>query len=109
MNHRTTSKAAVLVSSMALLALMAIALTTATKRVSAANFTVTNRDDSGDGSRRQAILDANANAGADTIDFQDELSGPITLTPGELQITDDLTITGPGIFSITVSGNHASR
>jgi len=109
MNHRTTSKAAVLVSSMALLALMAIALTTATKRVSAANFTVTNLDDSGDGSLRQAILDANANPGADTIDFQDELSGTITLTTGELQITDDLTITGPGIFSITVSGNHASR
>jgi hypothetical protein len=32
-------------------------------------FTVTNKNDSGAGSLRQAILDANANAGADTIVF----------------------------------------
>lgn len=110
MTHRTTGKAAMLVSSIALLALMAIALTTATKRVSAATFTVTNLDDGGDGSLRQAILDANANPGADIIDFQDELTGTITLTSGELPlVTEDLTINGPGIFAITVSGNHASR
>ena len=34
-----------------------------------ATYTVTNTDDSGAGSLRQAILDANGNAGADTIDF----------------------------------------
>jgi len=89
--------------------LMAIALTNATKRVSAATFTVTNLDDSGEGSLRQAILDANANPGADIIDFQDELIGTITLTSGELLVSDDLTVNGPGSFSITVSGNHASR
>src|SRR5215471_6308886 len=32
-------------------------------------FVVTNTNDSGAGSLRQAILDANANAGADTINF----------------------------------------
>ena len=35
----------------------------------AATFTVTNTADSGAGSLRQAILDANANPGADTIAF----------------------------------------
>jgi len=34
-----------------------------------ASFTVTNTSDSGAGSLRQAIIDANANAGADTISF----------------------------------------
>jgi IPT/TIG domain/S-layer homology domain len=37
--------------------------------LSAATFTVTNTSDSGAGSLRQAILDANANPGADTIAF----------------------------------------
>ena len=33
----------------------------------------------------------------------------ITLTSGELQITTDLAINGPGANNLTVSGNHASR
>ncbi len=44
----------------------------------AADFTVTTTDDSGPGSLRQAILDANAQPGADTIKF----SIPVTTTPG---------------------------
>src|SRR5690349_5726500 len=72
-------------------------------------FTVMNLDDSGEGSLRDAIDQANMNPGADSIVFQDELTGTITLTSGQLTIFDDLTITGPGIFSITVDGNHASR
>src|ERR1041384_1764748 len=89
---------------------IAVTLVTATKRVRANNFTVMNLDDSGDGSLRQAIIDANATPGPDSIDFQDELAGTITLTSGQLPaITEDLTINGPGIFSIAVSGNNASR
>jgi len=72
-------------------------------------FTVMNLNDSGPGSLRDAIAQANASPGADTINFEDELSGTITLTSGELLISEDLTINGPGIFSIIVSGNHASR
>ena len=72
-------------------------------------FVVTNTWDSGIGSLRQAILTANANPGPDTITFASGLSGTIVLTSGELQITDDVTIDGPGAALISVSGNNASR
>jgi hypothetical protein len=68
--------------------------------------TVTNLNDAGDGSLRQAIIDTPTSG---TIDFQDGLSGTITLTTGELAINKDLTIVGPGLSVITVSGNGASR
>jgi hypothetical protein len=73
-----------------------------------ATFTVTNTDDSGAGSLRQAILDANATAGADTIDLGG-VSGTITLTSEPLTITDDLTISGPGASSLIVSGDDDRR
>ncbi|NBC17997.1 MAG: T9SS type A sorting domain-containing protein [Bacteroidetes bacterium] len=44
-------------------------------------FTVTTTDDSGAGSLRQAILDANANAGADVISFDIPGAGPHTIRP----------------------------
>ena len=82
-----------------------------------ATFTVTNTNDSGAGSLRQAILDANdisTNPGADNITFADDLTGQtILLTGGELSITDDLTIDGDldndGIPDITIDGNQQSR
>ncbi len=75
-----------------------------------ATFSVINTDDSGLGSLRQAIEDANATSGLDTIEFDEELSGQeITLISGELQITDDLTINGLGADSLTISGNNDSR
>lgn len=104
---KVTSRVAIV--ALILVVWMGMSLTNGTRQVRANNFTVMNLDDSGDGSLRQAILDANANPGADSIDFQDELAGTITLTSGQLVIQDDLTINGPGVFAITVSGNHASR
>ncbi|WP_376695176.1 choice-of-anchor D domain-containing protein [Wenzhouxiangella sp. EGI_FJ10305] len=74
---------------------------------SAAQFTVTNNNDSGAGSLRQAVLDANASAGADEINF-DAGVGTITLTSGQIEITDDLTILGPADRQ-TISGNGCSR
>jgi parallel beta-helix repeat protein len=78
-----------------------------------ATFTVTNTADSGAGSLRQAILNANASVNVpDTISFDaTAFATPqtITLTSGELLITDDLTINGPGVGLLTVSGNNASR
>ena len=68
--------------------------------------TVTNLDDAGPGSLRQAILDTPAGG---TVDFAPGLSGTIPLTRGELLLNKDLTIAGPGADVLTVSGNHAPR
>src|SRR5689334_22587090 len=68
----------------------------------AATFTVTNLNDSGAGSLRQAILDANANPGADQVTFQSSLSGQITLT-SELPVTDAVDVAGPGAKQLTIS------
>ena len=68
--------------------------------------TVTNLDDAGAGSLRQAILDTPAGG---VVDFQPGLTGTITLTTGELVTDKDLTIAGPGADVLTVSGNAASR
>ena len=59
-------------------------------------FTVTNTNDSGSGSLRQAILDANANPGADTIAFNISGAGVHTIMPASPlpTITDPVTIDG---------------
>jgi predicted outer membrane repeat protein len=75
----------------------------------AATFTVTNLNDSGSGSLRQAILEANIAPGDDTVQFVSGLSGTITLTSGELEITANLTINGPGAAQLAISGNNQSR
>ena len=72
-------------------------------------FPVLNLADSGADSLRQAILDANATPGADVITFAPGLHGTITLTSGELQITNDLDIEGPGANKLTISGSNKSR
>ena len=61
-----------------------------------ATFTVVNTLDSGAGSLRQAILDANASPGADAIDFNIPGAGVHTITPssGLPFITGPLTIDG---------------
>ncbi len=70
-------------------------------------ITVTNNNDSGTGSLRQAI--ANANPG-DTIQFDSSLANQtITLTTGQLEIKKDLIIDGANAANITISGNNASR
>ncbi|MEZ5729495.1 MAG: DUF4347 domain-containing protein [Burkholderiaceae bacterium] len=61
-----------------------------------ATFTVTNTNDSGAGSLRQAILDANAAGGADTIEFDIGGGGQqtIVLSAGLPTISDQVTIDG---------------
>jgi len=75
--------------------------------VLALTFPVTNTADSGPGSLRQAVLDANGSGGADQIDIT--VAGAITLTTGELVISESVTINGPGARSLAISGNDASR
>ena len=81
-----------------------------------ATFTVTNTDDSGPGSLRQAVLDANASAEADTIVFDSGVfSSPQTITLAtEIDVSttttvDDMTIIGPGSSMLTISGNSVAR
>src|SRR5262245_65362479 len=60
-------------------------------------FTVTNTDDAGPGSFRQAILDANGNTGSDTIAFNIGGGGPQTIRPTSPlpTISDGAEINGP--------------
>ena len=60
--------------------------------------------DDGDCSLRDAITLAQA---GDSIDFS--VTGTITLTLGQLTIGTDLTINGPGVRDLTLSGDDASR
>jgi hypothetical protein len=75
---------------------MAGALFAAAALVSATTYTVTSTADSGPGSLRQAILDANASLGADTIAFNIVGSGVQTIVPATPlpPITDAVTVDG---------------
>ena len=79
-----------------------------TSAAQAATITVTNTTDSGAGSLRNAI--SNANPG-DTIVFTNTLSGrTIYLTSGELLVTDDLTIDASALTKgIIIDAGQNSR
>ena len=75
----------------------------------ASELLVSNNDDSGAGSLRQAILDNNALGGANTIVFSNVVTGTILLTSGELLVTKYVTILGPGPATLAVDGNATGR
>jgi hypothetical protein len=72
-----------------------------------ATVTVTNNNDSGPGSLRDAIA---SSAAGDTIQFASSLaSQTITLSNGQLVINKNLTIDATGASNLTISGNNTSR
>jgi hypothetical protein len=70
---------------------------------------VTNTNDSGDGSLRQTIIDADFSNTGDTIMFDSGVTGTITLTSGDLLIEHSLTIIGPGVSTLAISGGNTSQ
>lgn len=76
---------------------------------SAAAILVANKNDSGPGSLRQAVIDNNARGGGNTIVFSNSVTGTITLTSGQLLVTRNVTILGPGPGILAVNGNASSR
>ncbi|MFL6515241.1 MAG: choice-of-anchor Q domain-containing protein [Chthoniobacterales bacterium] len=67
---------------------------------------MTSTADNGAGSLRAALGSAGGN---DTIDFALNLPAVITLTTGELLVTNNVTISGPGAANLTISGGNAGR
>jgi uncharacterized repeat protein (TIGR02543 family) len=88
-----------------LLVLSPIIFLLAQPAYAASTWTVSNLNDSGTGSLRDAI---NRAASEDSIIFQSGLTGTIVLS-SQLTIDKILTITGPGPDRITVSGNNQCR
>jgi hypothetical protein len=85
------------------------ALLCAASPAAADTYTVANRNDPGTGSLRQAIAQANAHPGFDSVVFADGLTGTIRLTQGELPVQSGMEIRGPGPNEMTVSGEDRSR
>ena len=83
-------------------AIAVLLLAATTMSAHAATITVTNTNDSGPGSLRQALVDAND---GDTIVFA--VTGTIVLTSDGLVIDNDLTISGPGANRLSINGNKA--
>ena len=78
-----------------------LALTLTTTSIVAGTRTVVTTQDSGPGSLRQAIADADP---GDTITFSLPPKSTIQLTSAALVINKDLIITGPGASELTVAG-----
>ena len=89
------------------LAVVAIATALGASTAQAADFPVTSTDDAGPGTLRQAITDANAAAGPDTITIS--ATGTITLMSALPPITDSVEIAGPGQALLTIDAGGASQ
>lgn len=79
-------------------------------RIAPATFVVTSlADDGSAGTLRDAVQKANASAGTDTITFAPAVAGTVALASGEIEITDSLTIKGPGAGRLAIDAGGKSR
>ncbi len=72
-------------------------------------WTVSNLNNTGAGSLRWAIEDANASSGPDVVVIDGNLTGTITLTTGQIDVFGTITIHGPGAGRLAISGNDLGR
>jgi parallel beta-helix repeat protein len=70
----------------------------------AATYTVTNTNDSGAGSLRQAIINAELNGGADTIEFDSGFSGTISTSSNLPAFTEQVTVDGTTANNVNPGG-----
>lgn len=100
-DRRTLRPAALGVGALTVLAAPGVA--------SGATFEVQNTNDTGAGSLRDAIGQANAAGGADKITFNSSVTGTIGLSSGQIAITDPLEIEGPGAAELALDGENLNR
>ncbi|MBK9439856.1 MAG: hypothetical protein IPN53_00535 [Comamonadaceae bacterium] len=87
---------------------LVLALWASVGAASAATFTVTNTNDSGAGSLRQAVADASGSPAPNTVNFAPGVSGTIVLTD-QIWIAGPMSIQGPGASTLTIDANAVSR
>jgi len=105
MNTKPTSPLRSLLGSVRLGFLCLVLQGAAPAILRATTFTVTSTSDSGPGTLRAALASA---ANGDTIDLTG-ISGTILLTNGQLVVTNNVSIIGPGPNTVAISGNSTSR
>jgi len=72
-------------------------------------FLVYNRNDTGAGSLRQALLDNNSLGGTNTVTFSNVVSGTLLMSNDEFLVTGNVAILGPGPAILAINGNIARR
>jgi hypothetical protein len=75
----------------------------------AGTLLVYNNNDTGAGSLRYAVQNNAAQGGGNTIVFSNTVTGAISLASGELLITNNVTIAGPGAHVLALSAGVNSR
>lgn len=72
-------------------------------------LSVTSPGDSGPGTLRQALADADGDAQLDTVRFQLSDKATLTLTSGQIRVKYPVQIEGPGAERLTLSAGNRSR